>query len=392
MDEAPKPAEQSIISIINKQKNLELISDKSHKFKISFINEGTYLKIICTCENELKILHSYESNFKLEKIKENKLFYFYESIDEVLSDLFKIIDEKHKELHLLEETNKVILIIPLPLLKVKEIIFPILEVEKNDNQKIKELYNIIDDLNLKIISDNTTIKELNEKINKLTKESQRLIDENKSINEKLNKLINENEIIKKSLAKIEEEKELKKRKKENIKNYIQNLESNIVNSDKLNNLLKKWINPDYIISAKLLYRLSRDGSSYQSYQNKCLNRAPTLTLVHSVDGKKFGGYTTCSFDDSNKEKKDEFSFLFSLDKKKKYCKRNNNYNSIYCRKGKGPDFYHNFELDQEDMSKCYCDAGTGNDYWYLDKRELADNYNDSHVNLKEVEIYYIDIN
>ena len=51
-----------------------------------------------------------------------------------------------------------------------------------------------------------------------------------------------------------------------------------------------------------------------------------------------------------------------------------------------------FVIDQEDMSKCYCDAGTGDDYWYLDKRELADNYNDFYVNLKEVEIYYIDIN
>ena len=384
MEEAPKPAEKSII---NKQKNLELISDKSHKFKISFINEGTYLKITCIYENELKICSKYSSNFKIEKIKENKFFYFYESIDEVLSDLFKIMDEKYKELSLLEEANKVILIIPLPMTKVKEIAFSISEVESNDSQKIKELYDIIYNLEnkIKLISDNMIIKELNEKINKLTKENAILIAESKTINEQLNKL-NER------LTKIEEEKEFKKRKKENIKNYIQNLESKIVNSDKLNNLLKKWINPDVKISAQLLYRLSRDGDSYQAYQNLCLNKAPTLTLAHSIDGKKFGGYTTCSFDDSDNQKKDEFSFLFSLDKKKKYIKRSSNFNSIYCRRGKGPDFYHNFEFDQGNMSKCYCDAGTANDYWYLEKRELADNIKDTNVNLKEVEIYYIDIN
>ena len=141
-----------------------------------------------------------------------------------------------------------------------------------------------------------------------------------------------------------------------------------------------------------MYRLSRDWSTYQAYQYLCLNKAPTLTLAHSIDGHKFGGYSTCSFDDSDKEKKDEASFLFSLDKKKKYFKRNISFNSIYCRKGTGPDFYHNFEFDQGDMSKCYCDAGTKNDYWYLDKRELADNNNETKVNLKEVEIYYIDIN
>ena len=383
MEENQKPAE---IIIINKQKNIELFSDKSHKFKISFINEVTSLKISCVYENELRGINTYISDFKLEKIKENKFFYFYESIDEILSDIFKIIDEKFKELSLLEETNKLILIIPLPTLKAKEIIFQISEVEKNDSQKIKELYNIILDLknNSKQISDNV-IKDLNEKVVKLT-------NENKIINEKLKKLLEENEIIKSKLAKIEEEKELKKRKKENVKKYIQNLDSKIVNDAKLNNLLKEWINPDIKICAKLLYRLSRDGSTYQAYQNLCLNKAPTLTLAHSIDGFKFGGYTTCSFDDSNTNKKDDVSFLFSLDKKKKYFKRNISFNSIYCRKGKGPDFYHNFEFDQGDMSKCYCDAGTTDDYWYLDKRELADNNNDTKVNLKEAEIYYIDIN
>ena len=66
------------------------------------------------------------------------------------------------------------------------------------------------------------------------------------------------------------------------------------------------------------------------------------------------------------------------------------FNSIYCNKGYGPSFRNNFEFDRANMSRCYCNAGTGNEFWYLEKRELADN-NDNTVKLKEVEIYYIDI-
>ena len=107
-------------------------------------------------------------------------------------------------------------------------------------------------------------------------------------------------LLKKKLDKIEEEKELKRKIKE--KKYIQNFDSKIVDDNKLNNLLKEWINPNSKISAKLLYRLSRDGDSYQTYQKLCLNKAPTLTLALSIDDKKFGGYTTCSFDDSGQFK------------------------------------------------------------------------------------------
>ena len=436
MEIASTPTEQNII---NKEKNIELTSDKSHKFKITFINEISSLKIKCIYENELKISKSYISNFNLDKIKENKFFLAYESIDEILSDLFKIIDEKMKDLTLLEEANKVNLIIPLPTLKAKEIIFPILEVEKKDNEKISELYEIIYKLEKNLTQDNIIIKELNNKIKNLTEENKTInekfnkliddkekeineklknlidenekekkvmteklkrleeensifktksTDENKKINEKLEELINTNEINKKKLDKIEEEKELKRKIKQK---YIQNFESEIVNDNKLNNLLKEWINPNSKISAKLLYRLSRDGDSYQTYQQLCLNKAPTLTLAHSIDDKKFGGYTTCSFDDSGQKKKDDYSFLFSLDKKKKYSKRNMNFNSIYCRKGKGPDFKWNFEFDQDNMSMCYCVADTGDNCWYLEKNELADNKN-STVKLKEVEIYYIDFN
>ena len=68
----------------------------------------------------------------------------------------------------------------------------------------------------------------------------------------------------------------------------------------------------------LLYKAKIDSDKAEVFHSKCDFARSTLVLVKSVNGKRFGGYTTCDWKGNNIEKKDENAFVFSLDKMKIY--------------------------------------------------------------------------
>jgi len=80
--------------------------------------------------------------------------------------------------------------------------------------------------------------------------------------------------------------------------------------------LKKWINPKSEIKGELLYRLSRDGPSYQTFHQNCDDKGPTLTLIKDENDMKTGGYTPLSWDSKTEWKNDNDTFIFNLTKKK----------------------------------------------------------------------------
>ncbi len=120
--EAPKSNTPNIIKY--KEKEFELTSNKNNNFKIRLINNFSGLLIKSDNINEIN-KQFYETLFPLEKIKENKAFAFYESIDEILSELFPLIDEGKVILN--EETNFINLCILLPFQKFKNLEFQIYE-------------------------------------------------------------------------------------------------------------------------------------------------------------------------------------------------------------------------------------------------------------------------
>ena len=138
--EAPEPI--SIIEIKNKEKIIELTSKKGNKYIISFINKVTSLFISSIYDNGIKKLF-YENSYSLEKIKENKLFFFYENIDEFLSELFPLIDQNKAIIK--EESNYLVLSIKLPFQKINNIDFILKEKQKSDSEKINELFNIVNE-------------------------------------------------------------------------------------------------------------------------------------------------------------------------------------------------------------------------------------------------------
>ena len=72
------------------------------------------------------------------------------------------------------------------------------------------------------------------------------------------------------------------------------------------------------ITLNLLYKATVDSDKASAFHHKCDNSPSTLVLVKSSNGKRFGGFTTCSWSGDKEEKNDENAFVFSLDKMKIY--------------------------------------------------------------------------
>jgi hypothetical protein len=66
----------------------------------------------------------------------------------------------------------------------------------------------------------------------------------------------------------------------------------------------------------LLLNSNKDGDSINFVEEKCKNKYPTLVVIMTTKGIKFGGYTTQEW--KKGVNKDNDAFVFSLDKKKKY--------------------------------------------------------------------------
>jgi len=95
---------------------------------------------------------------------------------------------------------------------------------------------------------------------------------------------------------------------------------------------------------KLLYRASRDGWTASTFHQLCDNQGPTVTLVRRSDNGTtiFGGYTSVSWDSSNRYKHDHHAFLFSLMNTAALGPVKldvvDTANSIYCHMTYGPSF------------------------------------------------------
>ncbi len=59
-------------------------------------------------------------------------------------------------------------------------------------------------------------------------------------------------------------------------------------------LIMKWFD-DKLIELKMIYRASEDLFTRKSFDEHCLNKGPTLTVIQSDKGNIFGGYISQSW-------------------------------------------------------------------------------------------------
>ena len=82
-------------------------------------------------------------------------------------------------------------------------------------------------------------------------------------------------------------------------------------------LLLSWLEkkPNKIT---LLLDSLKDGDLLSTFYNKCGGKSPTIVLVKTKKGHRFGGYSSISWkNQKGKISSDKSNFIFSLDKKKK---------------------------------------------------------------------------
>ena len=309
-------------------------NDDTKYFKTSLSIDEINFDIELNCQNELLIIrinkqhlilqNFYEKTFSKQELDElNKYFLLFDNILEVFIkfvDLFKnnLFKGELKE----EEIN----------LKVETILIDFsLIIPKKESIEMNEFMKQINEENI----------ELKRKIKELEKEkSQKQIEEIKPNIKNKKRQIKKKIIIfllimfcfiqiitLAKLNKIIEKFNFKNEFFENNLKYLKDqideindnsFYSSILTSIDEKNMISNWINPFTKIKYKLLFRASQDGDSMETFHEKCDNKGPTLILIKSKKGKRFGGYNPLSWDSSYTYKNHPFTFLFSLDKKKKY--------------------------------------------------------------------------
>ena len=339
---------------ILKEKSIEVVLDNT-KTLIQFKLRENNIDISTEIKNSL-ITQIYDGIFSEEEIKKNKYFIDY-SLEEIFDELIAKSGMKPPEA--VKENNSIILKIFLLAVKYKDIVFILKPKSKNNEDKFKELYDIVNELK----------KENNELKNEIN-ELQKLKQENIQIKEQIKILID-------FKNKIEQEEERKK----NLK-----LDSSILNNEQnKKNKIKEFISPNQRIKAELKYRLTRDGTSFDTFHKLCDNIAPNLLLIKDDKNNIFGGFTKVSWDKSDSQKNDIESFLFSINKNKKYYQKHKDYKTIYCYSSYGPWFWGgDIGFYSTDMSLCKS-AGNGD---YLDE-SLSTNKAGDHFKVQEVEFYRI---
>ena len=177
-------------------------------------------------------------------------------------------------------------------------------------------------------------------------------DELKEVNSQLEQLSLENEKLK---LRVEELEDIKVKYEEEIKMLKENeriysMKSRISNNSNNNNsnteekdviyeensqemtvkgdiihdpseleLLTKKINKlNQKLTLNLLYKATADSDKAAAFHAKCDDANSSIVLVETDKGKRFGGYTTCSWRGDCIDKRDEDAFVFSFDKMMTY--------------------------------------------------------------------------
>ena len=276
-----KPKEEGIIFTNAKEFNIENEKEK-YKLKISTNEKLIFFEIEKINEFPKKDFNIYLSLEELGKI--NKFFHQFDTMSEVFSSLENLV--KDKNILVKEEEKKMKLTILNPVTK-KEIYIDIPLKEK--------------DLKGEINSINSYINSLNNKINDLEK--------------KVNTLW---------LFKEEYENYLKqeKEKKEKEKEYLNNIfrGSNIIEKEDDIKLIFSWL--DKIpTKTNVLFNSKNDGDSLSTFYEKVANKSPTILIIKSLNGYRFGGYSSVFWKNDGVWYKNDESFIFSLDSKKKYGRK-----------------------------------------------------------------------
>jgi hypothetical protein len=215
----------------------------------------------------------YSIYLNLEELgKINKYFLQFDSLKEVFDSLKMLIKKKNLDIIKEEKQMKIKIINPG---NDKEFFINVLLKEKDIKSEINSILSYI--------------TSLNEKVNNLETKM--------------------NEIY----AYIDEIKQLRINKPLNYKLF----RSSIINKTEISSFLSWLENKPKEI--RLLLDSNIDGDLTETFYKKCSGKSPTIVLVKTTKGYRFGAYSTIPWNNQkNNFSSSSKNFIFSLDKNKKY--------------------------------------------------------------------------
>ena len=119
--------------------NISITSNKYRKYDITLESELNNLINIIIIEKS----NIYCEHYNLDNLRKLKYFSLFDSIDEIFEEIKDKITKKEPQL--IEESNSLRLIIDTGNTKFKEINFYIKKNEKDYNEKINEIFSIINE-------------------------------------------------------------------------------------------------------------------------------------------------------------------------------------------------------------------------------------------------------
>lgn len=312
----------------NLKKEIKENKNEIYKLKLK-IQELENIKRISenNAKNINEIMKNYEEIEKIKEEMENQKDFYTKTIKEMK----KTIEEQKIEI---EEQKK--------------------EIE-NMSKKSESQKNGKDSLENKINKNEEDIKNTNERLTKYLNDVETVQSLNKTLLNQSSALIEQQSNILKSHIELNLEKmnnfdtkikelkdDLKKDKYDDNKYYLErvmNIKSDIIRYEELNIIEEgiRYKQKKNIKGYKLLFKASINGYRVKDFHSICDGKSYTVTLVRTNIGRRFGGFTDQSWDQSNSYKTGSNGFIFSLDFKEIYYNKNSSYN-IYGHSSYGPYF------------------------------------------------------
>lgn len=267
---------------IRKSSNYEYeINFDNNSYSLSFSINSNELVIKAQDNNSAFIFPQiYEGKFSLENlIDQMKYFKICDSIGEVPHYLDTILIQGENKIY--SDMNALYLSLSFPPLIKEESTFTLLIIAPQDIDITKHLITAITKMNKEII-------ELREENNKFKEEIS-----------KIKKCIYTTEPVEKV-------------------NFFQ--ESTIINKQEERDQLINWIfdNQEFNGKTQLIYTSTLHGGNADYFHYYCDGKSPTVILIKSNKGARFGGYTEAPWEKNYKYKTDKNAFLFSLDNLKMF--------------------------------------------------------------------------
>lgn len=166
-------------------------------------------------------------------------------------------------------------------------------------------------------------------------------------------------------------------------------------------LIVEWVspcllnfqNPPKVLRTKLVYKSEIDGDKASTFHEKCDNLGPTITIIQTKDGYRYGGYTSVNWEGPEQPefKADQDAFIFSFDTVKKYeCLDPEK--SITCCNIFGPNFGEGTILVPDNFNEETNAFYQWPSVYNLSEKDELTLGKNNKIEIKEYEVYTIELN